>query len=786
MRHVVLFADLTPKELSESGGKGGTLAKLYQRGLPVPNGCVILPHAFSGDELCVEAAAELKIVLATIQPAKRNTSFAVRSSAMGEDSSHASFAGGFLSILKVSTDLEILAAVHAVRRSAGEERVTCYAQTQGLTGSPKMAVVVQELVEAELAGVMFCQDPLSSDHKSIVGNYTTGLGEALVAGDVDTQNFSIDRRTGKYLGPKALYKHRRTFRSIALRLESELGYPQDIEWAIKHNTIYILQSRPITTLSSTNWYEGYQPEHLWSCGNAAEALPEVLTPLTWSLWKIFHCQLSPIKLPGTGEFVALIGGRAYFNFSLMYSLSCLKQGKLGALRSTEEFLGKLPLGTTVPTVAIPKGALLRAVLANVRWERRYRQLVKALPDYLRQVTGWCNSTTAEISTTTTAHELATLWESSIRPQLTQSFLMVRVSGKTFFDLVTPLGTGLEELLGPSTASTLLSNMRGPDNTGLASIGPLLGLAQLSRGEIDQAQYIRHYGHRGPNEAEVAAPRPVEDPSWLDRQLREFAQTPLDVSALLDRQQSEFAAALERLQRQHPTRAPGLTAELNNVAQAAQLREAARSECIRVIGVVRSFAVRVGKLTGLGDDIFFLTNSEMIASLLGRPVPFSSIKNSRLKYMAFKALPPYPTLVRGQFDPFRWAADPMRRSDLADGTSKPPVASDSIIRGYPGSFGIIEGTVRVLNSPEEGHELKTGEILVAKTTNVGWTLLFPRVSAIITDIGAPLSHAAIVARELGIPAVLGCGTATTRLKTGDRVLVNGATGEVTSLGSGLTF
>jgi len=315
---------------------------------------------------------------------------------------------------------------------------------------------------------------------------------------------------------------------------------------------------------------------------------------------------------------------------------------------------------------------------------------------------------------------------------------------------------------------------------LASLGPLLGLAQLSRGEIDGAQYIRRYGHRGSNEAEVAASRPSEDPSWLYRHLHEFAQAPIDVSALLAKQRTAFAAALEHLQRQDPDAAPTLTLDLKTAAKAAQLREAARSECIRVISVVRSFALQAAKLTGLGDSVFFLTYSEMIAVLRGQEAPLSSIKNSQIRHAAFKALPPYPTFVRGCFDPMKWAADPEQRSDISDVNGAKPVVSDLLIRGYPGSFGTIEGTVRVLNSPDEGFELAPGEILVAKTTNVGWTLLFPRVSAIITDIGAPLSHAAIVARELGIPAVLGCGNATTRLMTGDRVLVNGSLGEVTIL------
>jgi pyruvate,water dikinase len=102
---------------------------------------------------------------------------------------------------------------------------------------------------------------------------------------------------------------------------------------------------------------------------------------------------------------------------------------------------------------------------------------------------------------------------------------------------------------------------------------------------------------------------------------------------------------------------------------------------------------------------------------------------------------------------------------------------TVIRGNPGSGGVFEGTVRIINSLEEGHILQDGEILVTSTTNIGWTPLFPRASAVVTDIGMPLAHAAIVAREIGIPAVVGCGNATTRLKTGDRVQVDGDQGVV---------
>ena len=101
----------------------------------------------------------------------------------------------------------------------------------------------------------------------------------------------------------------------------------------------------------------------------------------------------------------------------------------------------------------------------------------------------------------------------------------------------------------------------------------------------------------------------------------------------------------------------------------------------------------------------------------------------------------------------------------------------MIRGLPGAPGVVEGVVRRLDSPDEGGSLRPGEILVTATTNIGWTPLFLRAAAMVTDVGAPLSHAAIVARELGVTAVVGCGSATSRLRTGDRVRVNGSQGFV---------
>jgi pyruvate,water dikinase len=149
---------------------------------------------------------------------------------------------------------------------------------------------------------------------------------------------------------------------------------------------------------------------------------------------------------------------------------------------------------------------------------------------------------------------------------------------------------------------------------------------------------------------------------------------------------------------------------------------------------------------------------------------------RATYSKYASLPPYPSIIVGKFDPFQWAADPERRSDYFDSRTilRAPARS---IKGFAGAAGCVEGIVRRIECVEDGMQIQPGEILVTVTTNVGWTPLFPRLAAIVTDVGAPLSHAAIVAREMGIPAVVGCGNATMLLKTGDKIRVDGGRGIV---------
>jgi pyruvate,water dikinase len=406
------------------------------------------------------------------------------------------------------------------------------------------------------------------------------------------------------------------------------------------------------------------------------------------------------------------------------------------------------------------------------------RLRKKIPPFVAENPGRCDAMSRRIRLTESQAELAALWRDEIGPYCLYAFYLAN-AGAGAADSLRRLEDELGELVGADDANALLSNLSGLSSP-LESLGPLTGLAKVAGGEMSREAYLEAYGHRGVNEAEFAWPRPLEDPSWLDRQLAELATAAVDVDALLARQQAAYAAAWERFCARHPRKIKSMRLRLEKAAQAAHQREAIRSEATRTGAVIRAFALRAGELTGLGQDLFFLTIDEVLSLLAGDDSACRFLPARKEAYERYRALPPYPTIIVGRFDPFQWAADPDRRSDIfnanASAVAYDTAASDTIT-GFAGALGVVEGTVRRLDHLEESDQLQPGEILVTTLTNIGWTPLFPRAAAIVTDLGAPLSHAAIVARELGIPAVVGCADATMRLKTGHRVRVDGGKGLV---------
>ena len=830
------------------GGKGASLARLARAGFRVPPGFHVTTSAYldfigrgglresvlaamsavdASDPATFDAAAARIGDLFDGQPVPAPTAaaiaaayaclgheapVAVRSSATVEDLPGMSAAGQHDTYLNVSGEAAVLEAVKRCWASLWSARAIGYRARRGIEpGEVSIAVVVQQLVPAEAAGVMFTVDPLDGKPGTVVISANWGLGESVVAGDVTPDVVAVDRASGALVSYQVGSKEMMTvadgtatratdtpasLRSAAvlsagqagelarvgLAIEKLYDEPMDIEWALAAGELSVVQARPITTPAvrpagaGEQWNDTLAGDYLWSNGNLGEALPDVMTPATWSFVEVLMSRMTfPPSLPGYRGY-GRIGGRFYANVSMSISLEALagiSPRRFAALLGP--VLGKLPPIEEIPRPRIPRLKAIRlTVPVAVAMARRIRTSQKRMPEFLASAPGRCDQLRAEIEQTADASVLASMWQEKVRPLVEEACEMLAAATAHGTTLLSVPGK-LTNLVGEADSALLLSG-RQAGRLPLASLGPATGLARLARGEIDQDTFARQYGHRGSHEIELSIPRPAEDPAWIDDQLAALRDTARDADALLADQEAARAAAWARLERQDPKKAAAARKLIARWAPSAHDREAARSEVVRSAWVARTWVRRAGQLTGHGDDLFFLELPETVGLLRGDPAALANVPARRASYEAYRALPAYPALIRGRFDPIRWAADPNRRSDYYDERAR-TAKRDDTITGFPGAAGVVEGTARVLRTPEDAAQLGDGEILVTTVTNIGWTPIFPRAAAVVTDVGAPLSHAAIVARELGIPAVVGCGNATMLLHSGDRVRVDGGHGTV---------
>ncbi len=516
-------------------------------------------------------------------------------------------------------------------------------------------------------------------------------------------------------------------------------------------------------------------DYLWSSVNTREATPDVTTPYTWSALRHGFAQMT--MLPGYLP-VGNICGRVYNNASVgATAFQALGRGNSFDGSSREMYginpndvdkwnLPLLPLGFR------DRLLLLRNVfriMVNVR------NALKSVDLFVDTNPEWCE-TQHNLLPRLDKGELGKWANQTFLPYLDKSVWWMTGTAIAQANLISKLRKDLLEVVSPDDTVALLSNVSTDDDL-LASLGIVAGLDRLRRGKMSREEYMKKYGHRGPHEVEMYTPRPAEDPGWIDKQLDHLELSVTDVDTLLLEQRNRYSTALDNLGKTAPRKFDSLSQRIHEAAQMTRVREAARSEIVRAFWVSRDFVLRVGSLCDLGEDAFFLEYEELLNLLNGIDKATDQIPARKEAYQKFSALPQYPTLIMGHFDPVAWASDPNRRTDIYDAREHINIPFPSQIKGLPGSGGQTEGRVRIVYSPDEGNQLQPGEILVTVTTNVGWTPLFPRLAAVVTDVGAPLSHAAIVAREFGIPAVVGCFNATSVLNTGDRIRVDGGTGTV---------
>lgn len=524
------------------------------------------------------------------------------------------------------------------------------------------------------------------------------------------------------------------------------------------------------------WNDSLKGDYFWSSVNVSEAVPDVMTPSTWSLLWIYFFEIHPVDFPGDHPICGNICGRPYVNLSMTSSL----YHALGMDASKEKFgdlLGSTPAEFDIPYLPFsPLTVIWRVLPGLLKDQRLTRRDCQQTGEYLTSLPKWIQAMRPRIQQCTDASSLLSLWTESIRPAKVRADRMLRSITTSLSEPATKLNLELTALVGEGETNTLLSNFSGAE-ADLESLGPLMGLARVKDGRLSREEYIERYGHRGPHEVELYFPAPTDDPDWFEKRLADFTRSPVDVDSLLTKQRTEFDIAWHRFEVRFPNKYQTYRHRLDLVTAAAKNREAIRSESIRLSRLIRQLLLQVGNVTGLGDDIFFLSLDEMTELLNNNKQSLSRIPARQEMYKRYCSLPPYPALIYGCFDPFQWAESPNRRSDFYDARQTDISTTSSVIKGFAGAVGCVDGIVRHIDCVEDGDQILPGEILVTTITNIGWTPLFPHLAAIVTDVGAPLSHAAIVAREMGIPAVVGCGNATMLLKTGDRICVDGGRGIV---------
>ncbi|MCX6032524.1 MAG: PEP-utilizing enzyme [Chloroflexi bacterium] len=823
------FAELTTDQQPAAGGKGGSLARLSQAGYPVPDGFVILPSAFDDAGLKPEAWAQAQLSLARLRAADHDLALAVRSSALSEDSAQASFAGEFETVLNVRTDEEIRQAIHTVYHSRHSARVQAYSQAKGMSAVHEIAVIVQQLVRADSSGVLFTANPVTGQRDQAMISAAWGMGEAIVGGLVTPDTLIVDKATGRVLARETADKQVMTVLlgsgtreqpvpeplrrapvlsdaqaaelvQLAGRIETLYGMPMDIEWALAEKTFAILQARPITALpdpeppAPTEWKV---PKGVYAAmrNNIVELMANPLTPLFDTLGRTaintsFNRLMAaffgkPGMIPE--ELIISVNGYAYNNGSLKAGqLARVLLGSVGIMKRM--FTGAVARWTDVGRP--------RYVTTVARWQAQpWRQLpaielldaVRGLAEaaidaYGALVSGVIPAAwISEALFTTAYNRLIQRRGDPPAPTYLLGFDSAPILGeKALYDLA----EWVRMRAGHSVAAYL-------KDAPAAQLAAQLGDGQTPQ-DVDaddwrefQSRFQAHltrYGH-AIYDLDFANPVPADDPAPLletckmfingqgvnphARQQAAAERREQATQAMLNKSRGLrlrlFRKFLAPAQRYAPLREDGLA----DVGLGYPLLR----QMLRELG--RRFTE--GGLIATPDDIFWLKQSEVeqAAAALDRGQPLEDLSTivpeRRATWRAARRITPPMMLPQMKF---------LGKDLGALKTGRKRRHSGDSIKGVAASPGRVTAPACVLHGPEDFHLMRVGDVLVAAITTPAWTPLFARAAAVVTDVGGPLSHGSIVAREYGIPAVLGTGAATERIRSGQVITVDGSAGVVT--------
>ena len=884
---VVPLQGLDRTWLSRVGGKAAHLGELLRAGFAVPDGFCVTTAAYAA----VAAGAGITPLLAelaaldgadTARPAELGEQIrtallqaplpealvaaitraytalsggtaipvAVRSSATAEDLPTASFAGQQETYLNIVGIPAVLAAVRRTFASLWTARAISYRQQHGIDPrTVQLAAVVQRLVDAQVAGVLFTANPLTGRRGQAVIDANPGLGEAVVAGLSNPDHFVVDPRTGaileRHLGRKQVRirpavgggtetvergalpeascltdDQVRVLAQVGVQVEALDGTPQDIEWALDAaGQVWLVQTRPITTLFPLP--AGAPPAdadlRVYLSFNIQQGTYRPFTPLGIAAVRVVAGALTslfgvpPSDPLGGPSFVTEAAGRIFLDATTALRHPLGRRLLLGALAEAEVQVAVLlrqvgadprlaprptsrwpllrALGTVLLRTRLP-WHLVRVFLAPQHGRARLAQLIRTL-----RTAGRLPATAPAPARLATAERL--LREQVPRlvtgaaPAMVAGMLSRTLARTLLGDRATEaeLQVVLRGLPGnPTTAmnralAALATQIRSaPSVQHLVQETPAAQLAVAYRqGRLPDllqeglTAFLAQYGHRSVSELDLGMPRWAEDPTYVFGMLAGILQVdaPAQTAAAQYRRAAQEADAMvamltERARRRSRLRSRLAGFCLRRTRALGGQREVPRFCLALLLAQVRTLLEPVGqelvRLGGLeqAEDLFFLTFPEVHKALAGTDQR-ALVRARRTAFERELARRQVPLVL------------------LSDGTA-PVVTAESAagaatLRGTPASPGSVTAIARVIHDPQGAH-LEPGEILVAPTTDPGWTPLFWRAGGLVVDTGGAMAHGAIVAREVGIPAVVGVPQATERIPDGSRITVNGTTGTIT--------
>ncbi len=821
---------------NESGNKAGNLVEMRKAGFNVPDGIVLDAEEYRSfvkkngiaDKIsalmskltaenaqttgeAVEALFEgLKADEETISKIASMTddskSYAVRSSATKEDLAEFSFAGQYKTFLNTKGAEAIAGKVIDCYRSMFDKTGISYIATNKIDPDDlAMAVVVQEMVDSELSGICFTVNPVTGNDKRMLIEVIEGLGENIVSGKVNPEQYEYDRYEMKAVSAKAsglldsamLEKMGKVFSDIQIHF----GYPCDIEFAVENNELYILQARSITKINYGDLKDIWTTADFKDGGVSAS----VCTPYMWSLYEyIWEHSLRKFildsKILTEKDLARKLGemyyGRPYWNLSVvklaMSQVVGYREREFDqeyGIRRTYEGDGHVTGATPGALIHIARMALAQKKILKERSENAETLKGDLLKTYEEYKKNYDNHTIDDIKSRfmTLTHDIylhsetTYFWQifiNTIHQSLYKDGLLKYVSESEYLTLLGSIDN-ISHML-PFYAMWDLSRKILNDGNAL-SYWKNTSAEEITK-NIDNGEYlipemkniIDKFGYHSDKELDVTYPCYYEDPLPLIVSVKDMLPLTGDFGPEKDRKEGKLKsdvifASLEK--DLSASKYNKIRKKVDGMRRMLWWREEFRDVSTRFYYLIRVYTVELSKklvsenVLEKEEDIWMLKVGNVWDYLNGK--------------LSVDDLQDIIGKNRRYYDSFRNFMSENEIGEIfSNASSASSAAGEDAIRGIGANNGMVTGTARVIYDFSEIDRLQQNDILVTRFTDTGWTPKFAILSGIVTEYGGILCHAAIVSREYGIPAIVNCHDALTKIKDGQTITIDGATGVVT--------